>query len=108
MILANPKFGTLVTQNIGGFTWHKNSRLNRLSAWNNEPVLDIPSEIIYLKDKENGKKWSLSNNLNDIQTNSYITYGLGFVNFKNIYNGIYQELNIFVPKGSLYNFSEYF
>lgn len=55
MILANPKFGTLVTQNIGGFTWHKNSRLNRLSAWNNEPVLDIPSEIIYLKDKENGK-----------------------------------------------------
>ena len=98
MILANPKFGTLVTQNIGGFTWHKNSRLNRLSAWNNEPVLDIPSEIIYLKDKENGKKWSLSNNLNDIQTNSYITYGLGFVNFKNIYNGIYQELNIFVPK----------
>lgn len=61
-------------------------------------MLDIPSEIIYLKDKENGKKWSLSNNLNDIQTNSYITYGLGFVNFKNIYNGIYQELNIFVPK----------
>ena len=51
MILANPKFGTLVTQNIGGFTWHKNSRLNRLSAWNNEPVLDIPSEIIYLKNK---------------------------------------------------------
>ena len=41
--------------------------------------------IIYLKDKENGKKWSLSNNLNDIQTNSYITYGLGFVNFKKIY-----------------------
>lgn len=98
MILANPKFGTLVTQNIGGFTWHKNSRLNRLSAWNNEPVLDIPSEIIYLKDKENGKKWSLSNNLNDVQTNSYITYGLGFVKFKNIYNGLLQELDIFVPK----------
>ena len=98
MILANPKFGTLVTQNIGGFTWHKNSRLNRLSAWNNEPVLDIPSEIIYLKDKENGKKWSLSNNLNDVQTNSYITYGLGFVKFENIYDGIFHELDIFVPR----------
>lgn len=36
--------------------------------------------------------------MNDIQTNSYITYGLGFVNFKNIYNGLIQELDIFVPK----------
>ena len=65
MILANETFGTLVTQNLGGYTWHKNSRLNRLSAWNNNPVLDLPSEIIYLKDYQTGKKWSLCNNLND-------------------------------------------
>ena len=62
------------------------------------PTNPLMIEFDIEKDKENGKKWSLSNNLNDIQTNSYITYGLGFVNFKNIYNGIYQELNIFVPK----------
>ncbi len=33
MIIANAKFGTVVTENIGGYTWYKNSRLNRLSAW---------------------------------------------------------------------------
>ncbi len=98
MILANETFGTLVTQNLGGYTWHKNSRLNRLSAWNNNPVLDIPSEIIYLKDYETGKKWSLCNNLNDESSESYITYGFGYVNFKSIQNNVMQELDIFVPQ----------
>ena len=65
MVLANKTFGTIITQNLGGFTWHKNSRLNRLSSWNNNPTFDLPSEIIYLKDCKTGKKWSLSNNLND-------------------------------------------
>ena len=35
-ILANKKFGTVTTENMGGYTWYKNSRLNRLSAWNNK------------------------------------------------------------------------
>lgn len=98
MILANETFGTIVTQNLGGYTWHKNSRLNRLSSWNNNPVLDVPSEIIYLKDCKTGRKWSLSDNLNNEATDSYITYGFGYVSFKSIQNNVIQELNIFVPK----------
>jgi len=98
MILANQNFGTVITQNLGGFTWHKNSRLNRLSTWNNNPVMDLPSEIIYLKDYKTGKKWSLSNNINNETEENYITYGAGYVNFKSIQNNISQELDIFVPR----------
>ncbi len=98
MILANETFGTVVTQNLGGFTWHKNSRLNRLSAWNNNPVMDLPSEIIYLKDYKTGKKWSMSDNINAESNESYIIYGLGYVKFKSTQNNISQELEIFVPK----------
>ena len=97
-IIANETFGTVVTQNLGGYTWHKNSRLNRLSSWNNNPVLDIPSEIIYLKDNKTGNKWTLSNNLNEENKESYITYGLGYVKFKTIQNNLIEELKIFVPK----------
>ena len=97
-VLANETFGTIVTQNLGGFTWHKNSRLNRLSAWNNNPMMDLPSEIIYLKDYKTGKKWSLSNNLNNENFESYITYGFGYVKYKSVQNNILQELNIFVPE----------
>ena len=98
-ILANETFGTIVTQNLGGYTWHKNSRLNRLSSWNNSTAIDIPSEIIYLKDCNSGKKWSLSNNLNNNnENNCYITYGMGYVKYKTIQNNLMHELKIFVPK----------
>ena len=98
MILANQNFGTVVTQNLGGFTWHQNSRLNRLSAWNNNPVMDLPSEIIYLKEYKTGKKWSLSNNINNEAKENYITYGAGYVNFKSLQNNLEQELDIYVPR----------
>ena len=54
-IMANEKFGTVVTQNQGGYSWYKNCRLNRVSSWENKASYDIPSEIIYLKDIENQK-----------------------------------------------------
>ena len=97
-ILANPEFGTVVTQNLGGFTWSKNSRLNRISAWNNSPNIDIPSEIIYLKDKKTGKLWSLNENISNSPQEYNITYGFGYVNLKTIKDEIIQELETFVAK----------
>ena len=40
---------------MGGYSWYKNSRMNRVSSWENNPSYDIPSEIIYLKDEESKK-----------------------------------------------------
>ena len=97
MVLSNKTFGSIVTQNLGGFTWHNNSRLNRLSSWNNNPVMDLPSEIIYLKDYKTGKKWTLSDNINQNPNDLNLTYSPGHVKFKSIQNNIEQELNIFVP-----------
>ena len=58
-ILANENFGTLVTASLGGFTWSENSRLNKLTSWQNNSIQDIPSEIIYLEDEDTNLKWSL-------------------------------------------------
>ena len=58
-VIANPKFGTLVTESMGGYTWNENCKLNRISAWSNNSILDIPSEIIFLEDLEDNRKWSL-------------------------------------------------
>ena len=38
-IMTNEKIGTIVTENMGGYTWNKNSRLNRITAWSNYPNL---------------------------------------------------------------------
>ena len=97
-IMANEKFGTLVTENMGGYTWYKNSRLNRISSWGNKAGLDIPSEIIYLKDLENKKTWSLGLNPMPDDKNYNVVYGFGYTKYIHKSNGIEQALEVFVPK----------
>ncbi len=97
-IMANKKFGTLVTENMGGYTWYQNCRLNRVSSWQNNPCYDIPSEIIYLKDQETQKAWSLGLNPMPDDRNYNIIYGFGYCKYIHKSNGIEQELEVFVPK----------
>lgn len=97
-IMANEKFGTLVTENMGGYTWYKNSRLNRVTEWENHPIYDIPSEIIYLKDSETKKIWSLGGNPKADDKNYNIIYGFGYTKYIHKNNGVEQELEVFVPQ----------
>ncbi len=96
-ILTNKDFGTLVTESMGGYTWYKNSRLNRLTAWNNSPVTDVPSEIIYLQDSETKKVWSLGLNPCPDENDYYITYGFGYAKYMHTSKGLVQKLDMFVP-----------
>ena len=97
-IMANEKFGTIVTENMGGYSWYKNSRLNRVSSWENNPSYDIPTEIIYIKDKENKKSWSLGLNPKPDEKNYNIIYGFGYCKYIHKCDDIVQELEMFVPK----------
>ena len=96
-ILANEKFGTVITENMGGYTWYKNSRLNRVTAWHNKAFADIPSEVIYLQDETSGKTWSLgANPMPDNETYNVI-YGFGYAKYLHTSDEISQELEVFVP-----------
>lgn len=97
-ILANENFGTVVTENMGGYTWYKNSRLNRITAWNNSSSQDIPSEIIYLKDKEKNLSWSLGANPMPDDNDYNIIYGFGYCKYIHQSMNILQEVEVFVPK----------
>lgn len=97
-IMANEKFGTITTENMGGYTWYQNCRLNRVSNWENKPSYDIPSEIIYLKDIDNQKAWSLGLNPMPDHRNYNIIYGFGYCKYIHKSDGIEQELETFVPK----------
>lgn len=96
-VLANKFFGTVVTDSLGGYTWYKNSRLNRLTAWNNNSVQDFPSEIYYLKDEENGTTWTLNTSINPSQNYYYIKHGFGYTSLENSNDNLIQTVDIFVP-----------
>jgi cyclic beta-1,2-glucan synthetase len=42
----------------GGYTWSVNSQQNPLTPWPNDPVSDVPHEIMYLRDEDSGELWS--------------------------------------------------
>lgn len=77
-ILANDNFGTLISESLGGYSWYKNCRLNRISSWSNNPILDVPSEVIYLKDEESKKMWSLGYNPMHDNNDYSVTHGFGY------------------------------
>lgn len=48
-ILANPVFGTLLTDRALGFSWAVNSRENKLTPWYNDTVSDNRGEMLLLR-----------------------------------------------------------
>jgi cellobiose phosphorylase len=57
-ILANPWFGSLISESGSSYTWCENAHSFRLSPWNDDPISDISGEAFYLRDEESGRFWS--------------------------------------------------
>jgi cyclic beta-1,2-glucan synthetase len=53
-VIANPRCGCLVTESGGGYTWAENSREMKLTTWTNDPITDLPSEWLYVRDEASG------------------------------------------------------
>ena len=97
-IIANEKFGTIVTESMGGYTYSNNSRLNKITSWSNNQVIDEPSEVIYMQDEETLNTWSLGLNPMENENKYKVTYGFGYAKYENTNEGINQKLTVFVPK----------
>ena len=95
-IIANPFFGTLITESGGGYTWSENSRENRITEWSNDPVLDPPSEVVYLRNVESGEFWSLTPNPCGSGLSYKVEHGFGCTRFSTNNSGIESSLEIFV------------
>ena len=57
-MLANPGFGSLVSESGGGNSWAHNSRLHQITPWQNDPVADPPGEWLLLQDRRTMRAWS--------------------------------------------------
>ncbi len=94
-IIANKDFGTVTTENSGGYTWIENSRLKRITTWENDAIQDFKSEEIIVKDIDKREYWNFGN---DAEKNSYqVRYGMGYSKYIQINNDLIQENTVFVP-----------
>ncbi len=99
-VMANPNFGTLVTESGLGCSWNGNSQSNRLTPWHNDPISDPQSEIIYLRDEETGAVWTTTALPIREQDAYRARHGQGYTIFEHNSHAIGQELTVFVPIGA--------
>ncbi len=96
-VIANPNFGTLVSERGAGFTWYGNSQRNRLTGWSNDPVLDPHSEVIYIRDEVTGKVWNPTAGPIRERDAYRVSHGAGYSRFEHNSHAIEQLLTVFVP-----------
>ena len=95
-VLANPKFGTVVSESGSAYSWAENAHEFRLTPWNNDPVTDAGGEAFYLRDEDTGRFWSPTP-LPAGGAASYTTrHGFGYSVFEHAEDGITSELWIYV------------
>ncbi|TLS48684.1 glycosyl transferase family 36 [Paenibacillus antri] len=95
-VIANPTFGFLVSELGTGYTWWRNSRECKLTPWSNDPVLDPPTELGYLRDEERGDSWTVAPA--GAEGESYaVEHGRGYTRFEHARHGVRHELTLFVP-----------
>ena len=57
-VIANPRFGALVSERGAAYTWSRNSREHRLTPWSNDPIADPHGEALWIRDEEARVFWS--------------------------------------------------
>ncbi|MDI6746986.1 MAG: glucoamylase family protein [Rhodocyclaceae bacterium] len=95
-VLANPHFGTIVSESGAAYTWSENAHEFRLTPWHNDPVSDASGEAIYLRDEETGHVWSPTPAPVGSAMSYVIRHGFGYSVFETSAEGIYSELWVYV------------
>ncbi len=95
-VLANPHFGTVVSESGLAYTWSENAHELRLTPWYNDPVSDSSGEAFYMRDEERGHFWSPMP-LPSRGATPYVTrHGFGYSVFEHTERGINTEAWVYV------------
>lgn len=111
-VIANPRFGTVVSEGGSSYTWCENAHELRLTPWHNDPVTDGSGEALYLRDEESGQVWHPTSlpfpgDLPDDSAGApYVArHGFGYSVFEHDEAGIHSELTVFVAVDEAVKFS---
>ncbi len=108
-VLANPRFGSVVSEAGSAYTWCENAHELRLTPWYNDPVSDACGEAIYIRDEDSGEVWSptsLPSALEGPAAGVFTTrHGFGYSVYGHTARGIDAELQIFVALDAAVKFS---
>lgn len=97
-VIANPDFGTVISESGSAYTWAINAHEYRLTPWSNDPVSDVGGEAYYLRDEETGLFWSPAPFPVKAASPYIVTHGFGYSTFEHNEQGIETVMTTFVDK----------
>lgn len=95
-VLANKKFGTIVTESGSSYTWGENAHSYRLTPWYNDPVTNGSGEAVYLRDEESGRFWSPTPWPARGNATYIVRHGFGYSSYEHQEDGIHTTVTIHV------------
>ncbi|MDP9199234.1 MAG: cyclic beta 1-2 glucan synthetase [Pseudomonadota bacterium] len=95
-VIANPGFGTVLSESGLAYTWFENAHEYRLTPWSGDPVGATGGEAIYLRDEESGHYWSPAPQPCSGAMPYVTRHGFGYSVFEHTAGGIHTELWIYV------------
>lgn len=104
-VLANPWFGTVVSESGAAYTWVENSHEFRVTPWTNDAVQDTSGEALYIRDEQKGAFWSPAPLPARGNSPYVIRHGFGYTVFEHTENGIASELWVYVAMDAPVKFS---
>jgi cyclic beta-1,2-glucan synthetase len=97
-VVANERFGFLVSETGAGYTWSGNSREHRLTPWYNDPVFDPHGEALYVRDEDSGAFWSPLPGPAPGSGRYEMRHGFGYSRCSYAGDGLEHETTLFVPR----------
>lgn len=95
-VLANPSFGSLVSESGSATTWSENAQEFRLTPWSNDPVGDTNAEAYFLRDEDTGHFWSATLLPSGGKAAYETRHGFGYSAFEHGEDEIESELCVYV------------
>ncbi|MBW6494699.1 MAG: cyclic beta 1-2 glucan synthetase, partial [Burkholderiaceae bacterium] len=104
-VIANPRFGSVISETGAGYSWMENAHEFRLTPWHNDPVSDASGEAIYIRDELSGSFWSPTPWPTRGSGAYRCRHGFGYSVFEYRQEGIDSELSLYVALKAPVRFS---
>ena len=104
-VLANARFGTVISESGLACTWSENAHEFRLTPWSNDPVSDASGEAFYIRDEDSGHFWSPTPMPRPGAEPYTIRHGFGYSVFEYTEGGIRSEMWVYVAADAAVKFT---
>ena len=104
-VLANPRFGTVVSESGAAYTWSENAHEFRLTPWSGDAVAGLSGEAYYVRDEDTGAFWSPTPMPGRGATPYVTRHGFGYSVFEHTEDGIATTLRVYVDLEAAVKFS---